>query len=323
MGLISKAYLVGIHSRSEELIKKMRMCMEGKLSEEDVNKHLMKEVTELIELQASVGLSEVTDGQLKWHDLLRPFAENLEGVKVGGLARWFDNNVFYKRPVIYSRVSWSSPFLERYVCDGCLRGRNARLAIPDPYTFSALSENLHYRSFDELVLDVSEAFAAELAYLNRLGWLKTLQLSSPSVVFERLKGDHAQLFIDSVETIRRRISGELMIHTYFGDFSNALPHLLDAKVDVIGFDLTCTNLKGLSEYDIDKEVCVGIVDARSSYVDSVDELLSLLDKVLKRVHARRFHISPTADLEFLPKRVADEKVKTLGALFERARDEWG
>ncbi|MCS7142709.1 MAG: hypothetical protein NZ920_02795 [Aigarchaeota archaeon] len=317
MGSVTESHLVGLHARSEGLMKLMRLGREGKVSFETLKDHLTKEALSLVELQSSAGLTRVVDGQLAWHDLLRPISENVEGLKVGPLARWFDNNVFYKKPIVHSRISWNKPFLPDYLCSSCLEGRRGKLVIADPFTFAKLSENNYYRSFDDLVLDLSEAIATEIIKLGSPRWLSMLQFSSPVLVKARLKSDDAELFTESINLIKRRVSVPIMVHTFFGDLTNALPLLLDAKVEVIGFDLTVTDLKKLREYDIDRTLCVGLIDARNSYMESEDQLLKDLSRVIDLVPARAYHISPTADLEFLPKDLADEKVRLLGRVFKR------
>src|SRR5688572_27611901 len=48
--------------------------------------------------QEEAGIDLVTDGLARWDDILTPFARTIRGFEVGGLLRWFDNNVYYRRP---------------------------------------------------------------------------------------------------------------------------------------------------------------------------------------------------------------------------------
>ena len=96
--------LVGIHPRSERLIKTFRAYSRKKIGFDELSKVLERESREIIKLQLDLNYRYVIDGMLRWHDLLRPLAEKLDGVEVDGLSRWFDNNLFYKKPVIVGEV---------------------------------------------------------------------------------------------------------------------------------------------------------------------------------------------------------------------------
>lgn len=94
----------------------------------------------------------VIDGMLRWHDLLRPFAEKLDGVEVDGLSRWFDNNLFYKKPVIVGEVKRTNKILKEYVYPSEIPNRRFKLVLPDPFTFTSLSE-LGKRRFDDVLFE--------------------------------------------------------------------------------------------------------------------------------------------------------------------------
>ena len=95
-------YITGILPRSEELIKVTRSYIRGKTGNRELNKAFKNATSKLIEAQLAAEFSYISDGMLKWHDLLRPFTSNLQGATVGSLSRWFDNNTFYRKPIIVS-----------------------------------------------------------------------------------------------------------------------------------------------------------------------------------------------------------------------------
>jgi 5-methyltetrahydropteroyltriglutamate--homocysteine methyltransferase len=97
-------YLTGILPRPEGLIESTRAYERGRISKKELEKAFKNATKEVITAQISAGLSYVTDGMLRWQDLLRPFTENLRGIHVGSLARWFNNNTFYRKPIIYNKI---------------------------------------------------------------------------------------------------------------------------------------------------------------------------------------------------------------------------
>lgn len=309
---VSSCYLVGLYPRTDELVRAMRRMKQSKASEEEVIALAREESRGVVKVQEEAGMSVLIDGQLLWNDLFRPFVERLEGIEAGALARWFDNNMFYRQPRIVGEVRSSGPILDGYIFAQNLVGRNGKIVLPDPYTMARLSENRYYRRFDDLVLDIAEAMSAELGRLRGNKWLRMVQLSAPSIVAEKMDKDRIEVFSESVRKIRKAVSGVLSIHTFFYDFSRALPWILDAGADVLGLDLTASRLSEIGGYDIETTLCLGIVDSRNSYVERAEEIARTARLISEKLDLREVHISPTADLDFLPRRVADAKVKELG-----------
>src|SRR3989304_1544347 len=94
------AHLTGIFPRSEELITATRAFERGRADKSALDRLFEEEAQRLVALEGEHGLDSVTDGLLRWQDLLRPLADELPGVHAGPVTRWFDNNSFYRRPVI-------------------------------------------------------------------------------------------------------------------------------------------------------------------------------------------------------------------------------
>jgi methionine synthase II (cobalamin-independent) len=97
-----KGYLVGGFPRPASLIKSLREHMKGRKSSAELDAEILEAVKEVVRLQKDNGLYYIFDGQLTWDDLFRPIATCLTNVQIDGLARWFDNNFFYKKPVFNS-----------------------------------------------------------------------------------------------------------------------------------------------------------------------------------------------------------------------------
>ncbi|MEE9592860.1 MAG: hypothetical protein V3W28_04685, partial [Thermoplasmata archaeon] len=103
-----EAYLNGIFPRSEALVAATRGLDRGRVTEAEAQETLEGDVRDLVRLQLQAGLDYVSDGLLNWQDLFRPFTEAWEGLELGGLTRWFDNNSFYRQPVINAPVQTHS-----------------------------------------------------------------------------------------------------------------------------------------------------------------------------------------------------------------------
>lgn len=308
-------HLVGPQPRSEELMKAYRDHVKGKLAKHVLDDLIRKEVEENIRVQLENEFTVIIDGMLNWHDLLRPFAERLNGVKVGGLARWFDNNTFYKQPVIVGKVERTRPILDGMLFYDLVPPKRFKVIVPDPYTFSKLSVNKSYRRFEDLVYDVAEAIAEEIRTLPAVH----VQLTAPSLVYEKLPKVEIELAMNVIDIIRRRYGGMLSIHTCFGRVGNAMPELLDFPVDMIGVDMTVTPFKDLKDYDFTKILGIGCVDARNTIIETPDEIVSYVTKVLSETSVKQVYVSPSSGLEFLPNVVANVKIRNIGSALKLMR----
>lgn len=310
-------YLVGALPRSERLMRTYREHAKGKLSQESINELIKEETKEAVELQIRNGLKFVTDGMLRWHDLLRPFSEGLEGVKVGGLVRWFDNNAFYKQPIILDRVSWAKPILKDFMIIESIPVERLKVIVPDPYTFSKLSANRYYRRFEDLVYDVADAIAKELSTVKA----SQVQLTAPSLVYTKQSKEELEVAANAMDVIRRATSAELCLHTCFGSLINAMPEILDFRVDVIGVDMTATSFRELMEYDITKDLGLGIIDARNTLLENPKEMADLTMRIVSSMNLKKVYISPSCELEFLPRSAAWRKVECIGSALGILRGE--
>ena len=79
-----------------------------KISSEQLEDIYQKTIQRVLKEQSQAGIDIVTDGQIRWDDLVTPLARNISGFEMGGLIRFFNNNVYYRRPVVKSKLSFKA-----------------------------------------------------------------------------------------------------------------------------------------------------------------------------------------------------------------------
>jgi 5-methyltetrahydropteroyltriglutamate--homocysteine methyltransferase len=307
-------HLSGNLPRSEELFGVLRRYGRGKATWEEVRSTALAETSEWIRLERELGFNLLTDPMLLWHDHFRPFAERWSGLEVDGLARWFDNNLFYRVPVFRERPSGQGDVLAEYIFAEALRGRSAKLILPEPFTMVMLSNRRLQVSPEELAVDVARLLAEEATHFLKGTGLQVelLQLSAPYVVSRRLNSTEVDAVTESMKVLKRKTGLRVQLHTFFYSLGNARGWIEDAGADVVGFDATVTSLDEVLDSGLRGEVAVGIVDSRSSRVERPDEVMGLL-RALADAGFTRIQLTTTTDLEYVPPEVARSK---LGALRE-------
>jgi 5-methyltetrahydropteroyltriglutamate--homocysteine methyltransferase len=286
-----------------------------------------KEATiKVVEAQVSAGLSYVTDGMLKWQDLLRPFAENLEGLKAGALARWFNNNTFYRKPIVQGELRLKKGIVAELAYVECLpKDIPWKAILPAPYTLAKLSENKFYKDERELMFKYAETLKHEIENLTKMGF-KYIQLSDPALVYnprkEQVSKDTLADVEEALKITVKSAYARTCLQTFFGDFSQILPEALNFPVEDLGIDLYETSLEKLKEYEFDKGVALGLVDSRSSLTEDENELVKVVAELIEAIYPSKAYdvfICPNCDLEFLPWERAKEKMRVIGNVAKSLR----
>ncbi len=322
-------YVTGLLPRSTELIEKTRAYERGRISKKELDESFLEGTEIAVKAQLSTGLNYITDGMLRWQDLLRPFTESLKGVTVGSLTRWFNNNTFYKQPIITDDIEREKDVVGNVTyLDKLPKGLSWKAILPAPYTFVSLSGNHYYKDTAGFMFKFAEIINEEIKSLTEAGF-SYIQLSDPALVHEPLtsksKEDVLSLVKDALEVAVKGTSIKICLQTFFGDFLKILPEALDFPVDHLGIDLYGTNFEKLREYSFEKGVALGLVDSRNSLVEEPDELTEIAKEIIESIYCSNIgevFICPNCDLDFLPWKRAKEKMKVVSSVTERLREEF-
>jgi 5-methyltetrahydropteroyltriglutamate--homocysteine methyltransferase len=276
------------------------------------------EVTvEVIEEQVQAGLDIITDGQIRWEDDQTYIARRLSGVSIDGLVRYFDTNTYYRQPNIIGPVRWREPILVRdYEFAAQHSEKPVKALITGPYTLAALSTDSHYGDRRRLVLDLAQALHQEALALAAAG-APVIQINEPAIL--RHKEDVPLIveavagMLDSLPASGRGVQAETSLHTWFGDADGILPQLLELPVDFIGLDFVSGpgNWEALARTVFTKGLGFGIVDARNTKMESLEEIAGQIRRVSEFVAAERLYVNPSCGLEYLPREVALEKLRRM------------
>jgi 5-methyltetrahydropteroyltriglutamate--homocysteine methyltransferase len=320
-------YLSGMLPRPRELIDATRAYDRGRLDKAKLEKTFEEATMRAVNAQLSAGLSYVTDGMFRWQDLLRPFAENLHGIRIGGLTRWFNNNTFYRKPVVVSEIQRKKSILHEITLPRFLPKNSPWKAImPAPYTFAELSENQFYKNKTELMFEYAKMIRQEIEDLVHLGF-KYVQLSDPALVYRPTapkSEDELSTVKDALQVTLKGLQIESCLQTFFGDFSQIMPEALDFPVDHLGVDLYETDSDKLKQHSFGKGVALGLADSRSSLVEDESELVNVAKEILNAVDSSEpsdVFVCPNCDLDFLPWNKAVEKMKVISHVAKLLREE--
>lgn len=305
--------LTGVHPRSEELVQATRDFDRGRTDVKALAEVRRRDAQALVDTQVKAGFTYVSDGLLGAQDIFRPFAERLKGSKVGPITRWFDNNTFYRQPIIEGPLKHTQPVLEPYLqAVKVPQGHKLKAILPGPYTFAKLVDDQSYHSTSKLLTTFArEALAPEVKWLARQGF-GSIQFNEPALVKERPLPEEWHALGSAYLALLEGSRVTSTVTTYFGDASRILGELFELPVDYVGLDFTETPLETLAEFSPTRGVQAGLVDGRSSIIEKPAEIAEAAMEILEAADVPSLALAPTCDFEFLPRSVADEKVLALG-----------
>ncbi len=290
--------------------KTLHALERGDATPDDLEAAFDEATREAIAEQEEAGIDLITDGGVRWDDIVTPFARRIGGFEIGGLIRWFDNNVYYRRPICVGSVEWTEPAtVDQFRVASSVATRAVKTIVPGPVTFARLSVDEHYGDHREFVLAIARALAREVAEVEAAG-ARHIQIDEPALLDAP---EDLDLAIEALHVLTSDVSAETTLATYFGDAKRVGGQIYDLPVDVFGFDLVAgpENMELIRQVPADKKIQAGIVDARNTKLETVDELRTLIRDVVSVTGPERVRLAPSAPLEFLPREKARAKLARL------------
>lgn len=261
--------------------------------------------------QEQAGLDLLTDGQIRWEDLVTPLARRIDGFEINGLSRWFNNNVYYRRPILHKAPVRKGPLVvEEYRFASGASKKPVKAVLPGPYSFAVLSEDRFYKSQRPLVLKLAEILNEEAKALAKAG-APIVQFDEPALTFGK---PNIALVVEALGIATKGVGAKTAVYTYFGALNGSFQPLMKAKVDIVGVDVVSdpASLAALKRTKVTKALAIGCLDARNTKLESVKELHAIFDVVTHLVPPEDLYVNPNCGLEFLPHTQALAKLKRLG-----------
>ena len=283
----------------------------GNATPEDLKKAQDELVTSVIKEQEAAGIDLITDGHGRWDDILTPFARQIRGFEIGGLLRWFDNNVYYRKPICTGPLEWGGPSsVDTFKFAQSVATKPVKAVIPGPVTFAHLSIDEHYADHENFVLAIARVIAQEAFELEAAG-ATHIQIDEPALLNAP---EDLELAKNAIYIITSELkSATTTLATYFGDAKRLGPEIYDIKVDTVGLDLISgpENMQLIRELPSERRLQAGIVDARNTRLEDTDELVRQIEELCSIVGEKCLTIAPSSGLEFLPREKARAKLERL------------
>jgi 5-methyltetrahydropteroyltriglutamate--homocysteine methyltransferase len=334
---------IGDSPGEQKLRRALHSLDRGEISSEELSAVERDVIKTVLNEQAEAGIDIVTDGLIRWNDPVSHLARGLEGCEITGLLRYFDNNFYYRQPVLTGPVRWQRPILlDDLEYAHAAADRPLKAVITGPLTFTALSKDDHYGSATAATMAVAEALNRELHSWQELD-LVYVQVEEPVFGPKTDRG----LLRDSYTALTRDLSLPVVVAPFFGNVSRTFTQLYElfprgngkktagkrgaeagatnsSKGGVAGFHLDVrSHAENAAAFDpagfpAGASLSFGVLDARNTRMEELPEVGRELEAVRSRLpESCPLLVTTNCGLEFLPRDAARAKLRLLA----EARDQ--
>ena len=208
-------------------------------------------------------------------------------------------------------------------------------SVPGPYTLSGrLAPNAQYPDRFALTEALLPLVRAELVALVQAG-CREITVDEPSMSCYAHREDTERI-VDIFNRTVAPIVGKcrLSTHLCFGNYKGhavgprryapMFPSFLRLAVDEIHLEMAS---REFAELDLiatiaqSKEVAVGIIDVKSDYIETVDDVVARVKTCLRHAPADRLSFAPDCGLSQTARWAAKQKLQNLVAGVHKVRDE--
>ena len=318
--------VVGSYPKMPQASEAIRKRRAGEVDEAEFHRLVRPAIREVVEDYLWAGIDILSDGEQSREDMVVYFAERMSGYRVGEWVKIFDN-VYFRRPIIAGKVEWLAPMTvdDWEYAVSVSGGRPVKAILTGPYTMVEWSFDLHYRDKREAVLDMARVLRREIEeYVSR--GAQYIQVDEPALSTRPWR-EEAELVGEALEILFKGVQAKRIVHICFGRLERILPYILDYPVDQ--FDLEMKNsdfrlLPYLKEYGFNKELGFGVVDVHTLQVESVEEILNGIERLMKAdiVGPEKVYLDPDCGLKRLPRDIAKAKLRNIVEAARIARERW-
>ncbi|HUQ73825.1 MAG TPA: hypothetical protein VM183_03790 [Burkholderiales bacterium] len=278
-----------------------------------------------IRAQEKAGLDIITDGEIRRESYSNRFATALEGVDIDNPGTALDRSG-HPNPVprVVGKIRRKHAvevedlkFLKRHT------SKAVKITVPGPFTMSQQAQNDFYKTAEEAAMDYAVAVNEEIRDLFAAG-ADIVQVDEP---YMQARPDKAREYgLKALNRALQGIEGMTAVHICFGYAAiiherpsgyNFLPELAGSPVKQVSIETAQSNLDTAVLQKLPgKKIMVGCIDLSDMKVETPQVVVERLRRALKHVKPEDVIVAPDCGMKYLPREVADGKLK---AMVEGAR----
>ena len=273
-----------------------------------------------IRAQEKAGLDIITDGEMRRESYSNRFATALEGVDIDNPGSALDRSG-HPNPVprVVGRIRRRHAVETRDV--QFLRAntdRMIKITVPGPFTMAQQAQNDFYADEAEMAMDYAVAVNEEIRDLFAAG-ADIVQIDEP---YMQARPEKARQYgLAAVNRALEGITGTTALHICFGYAAiiharptgySFLPELCNCRVRQISIETAQSNLDtSVLKQLPDQTIILGVIDLADMKVESAETVAARIRRALPHVDPARVIVAPDCGMKYLPREVADGKMRAM------------
>jgi 5-methyltetrahydropteroyltriglutamate--homocysteine methyltransferase len=285
-----------------------------------------------IRAQEDAGLDIVTDGEIRRESYSNRFATALDGVDIDNPGTALDRSG-HPNPVprIVGKIRRRHAVeVEDLLFLKANTTKQIKITVPGPFTMSCQAQNDYYPSAAEAAMDYAAAVNEEIRDLFAAG-ADIVQIDEP---YMQARPEKAREYgLAALNRALDGITGTTAVHICFGYAAiiherpsgySFLPELRGCKCRQVSLETAQSQLdcSVLAQLD-DKQIMVGCIDLSDMAVETPEQVAARIRRALPYVAKERVILAPDCGMKYLPREVAQGKLRAMVAAAALLRDEYG
>jgi 5-methyltetrahydropteroyltriglutamate--homocysteine methyltransferase len=297
---------------------------------------------EWIEFQEAAGIDIVSDGEQFRRHFVHGFLESIEGIDWQRMTTMGIRNNRYDAqvPTVTAEIRRPRPVhVESARYSRSVAKNQLKFTLPGPMTICDTIADAYYGDRPKMAMAFAKLLNDEARELEAVG-VEVIQFDEPA--FNAFTEEAATWGIDALHRAIEGLTAKTAVHICYGygikaniDWKKTLgnewrqyeaffPALNASRIGQVS--LECANSRvPLSMIGLlpDKEVLVGAIDVASEEIETPEKVAATLRAALDHIDAERMVACTNCGMAPLPRRVAEGKLKALGAGAVLLRKELG
>ncbi len=314
----------GIYPRPMGLARAISRFSSGKISQEVLERIYARYTERFFRFLKDLGYDRFSDGMLRWDDIFNPLIHGIGGVVINGLKRFYDNNYFFRQPIVRERISYEEPrasiMLEKSLSIARSIGiepHRVSLSLPGPYT---MATNSIFETTDYSLEGFMRDYSSKVLYREIESSLKSgvvnIDLHEPSIAV--MVGSDLDIVGRIYEEISRSFSkARIWVIMYFGYNREGVKTFkkISEKLGNIGYVIDMIEAPEsvwgeLREMLGSGNIGIAIINSRNTKMERYRDIAARLSRVLGGYEGE-LYLTHNASLEFLPEKIALRKLRRL------------
>ncbi|WP_096086010.1 5-methyltetrahydropteroyltriglutamate--homocysteine S-methyltransferase [Agaribacterium haliotis] len=299
---------IGSFPQTAEIRQKRRAFKAGKLSANDYESWIKKEIAFAIKTQEQLGLDVLVHGEAERNDMVEYFGEQLNGIAFSDYG-WVQSygSRCVKPPIIYGDVSRPQAMTVKWAHYAqSLSCKPVKGMLTGPVTILNWSFVRDDQARASTCKQLALAIRDEVLELEQAG-IKIIQVDEAALreglpLRKSQWQDYLHWAVASFRICANGVKDETQIHTHmcYSNFNDIIQSIAAMDADVITIETSRSKMRLLAafeDFNYPNEIGPGVYDIHSPNIPTENQIVELINKAASNIDIDRLWVNPDCGLK--------------------------